>query len=171
MTGYICSSWWLKIPKIDQSFRNPDHARTERKPLASPPNQGGNCMIHLLPRREREIAEIVYARGEASADDICVALGDPLSNAAVRSMLRRIQAKGVIRRRKEGKKYLYSAAHPDRAAREAALRRVSQDYFDGSLALTARALAEMVNREIRSEMQRETVWRDVSRTLDETAHP
>lgn len=104
-------------------------------------------MIDRLPRREREVAEIVYARGEASADDVCRALTDPLSNAAVRSMLQRIEAKGMVRRRKEGKKYLYSAAAPDRAAREAALRRMSQDYFDGSLVRAARMLADMAEQE------------------------
>ncbi|MBX3562286.1 MAG: BlaI/MecI/CopY family transcriptional regulator [Sphingomonas sp.] len=104
-------------------------------------------MIHRLPRREREVAEIIYAKGEASADDICRALSDPLSNAAVRSMLQRIAAKGMIRRHKVGRKFLYSAVRPCRLAREAALRRISRDYFDGSLACAARALAEMMHRE------------------------
>lgn len=102
-------------------------------------------MIDTLPRREREVAEIVYTLGEVSAEDICGALDDPLSNAAVRSMLRRIEAKGVVRRHKVGKKYLYSAARPDRATREAVLRRIGRDYFGGSLSSAALLLLEMMD--------------------------
>jgi predicted transcriptional regulator len=97
-----------------------------------------------LPRREREIAGIVYARGEASAALVCEALSDPISNAAVRSMLTRLEAKGVLRRRKVGNRFLYAPAASDREAREAALRRVSRDYFGGSLAEMAAAVTDLV---------------------------
>jgi len=99
--------------------------------------------VSWLPPREREIAEIVYAEGEASAADVCRALPDPLTNAAVRSMLSRLRAKGVLRRRKEGNRYYYAPAVSDQAAREAALRKVSRDYFDGSLLDTAAVLIDM----------------------------
>ena len=131
-------------------------------------------MLHGLPRREREIAELIYARGEASAEDICRALADPLSNAAVRTMLQRIQAKGVIRRRREGRKYLYSAARPDAAAREAALRRISRDYFEGSLACAARTLADMLDRETPPAAAPGGAWlsaRALDDALDDAAHP
>ncbi len=131
---------------------------------------GDDDLIHRLPRREREIAEIVYAKGEASAEDVCRALSDPLSNAAVRTMLQRIEAKGMIRRRRDGKRYLYSAALPDRIAREAALQRVSRDYFDGSLACTALALTEMLDRESASAAPRGGLWGRMS-PLDDAAHP
>jgi predicted transcriptional regulator len=104
-------------------------------------------VLDRLPRREREVAEIVYACGEASAQDICRALPDRLSNAAVRSMLQRIEAKGLVRRRKDGRKYLYSAVLPDRASREAALRRIARDYFDGSLVRVVRMLEDMREKE------------------------
>jgi len=100
-----------------------------------------------LAPREREIAGIVYAEGEASAAEICGALPAALSNAAVRTMLRRLQAKGVVRRRRVGKRYLYAPAATDRSAREAALRRVTHDYFGGSLRETARAVAELARAE------------------------
>jgi len=101
-------------------------------------------MIDRLPSREQEIARIVYARAQASATDICAALPDPLSNAAVRSMLRRLETKGVVRRRKEGKKFLYVPAEPNEAARRRALLQLSRDYFDGSLTATAETLAAML---------------------------
>lgn len=101
-----------------------------------------------LPRREREVAEIVHARGEASAAEVCDALSDPISNAAVRSMLTRLEAKGVLRRRKEGKRFFYAPAGNGDAAREAAMRRLSRDWFGGSLARTAAALMELAKSEL-----------------------
>ena len=100
--------------------------------------------LSWLPRREREIADIVYAQGEASAAEICRALPDPLSNAAVRSMLTRLEKKGVLRRRKQGNRHFYAPAATDQAARESALRRVSRDHFGGSLAETVAQLLEML---------------------------
>ena len=102
--------------------------------------------VSWLAPREREVADIVYARGEASATDVCCALSDPITNAAVRSMLTRLHAKGVLRRRKEGNRYYYAPAATDRAAREAALRKISRDYFGGSIAETAAAAIEMARR-------------------------
>jgi predicted transcriptional regulator len=104
--------------------------------------------VSRLARREREVAEIVYARGEASAAEVVDALSDPLSNAAVRSMLRRLEAKGVLRRRKEGKRFFYAPARSDQAARAAALRLVARDYFGGSLARAAVALIELAKAEL-----------------------
>ena len=107
--------------------------------------------LSWLPRREREIADIVYAQGEASAAEVCRALPDPLSNAAVRSMLTRLEKKGVLRRRRQGNRHFYAPAATDRAAREAALRRVVRDYFGGSLAETAAQLSEMARSEEAAE--------------------
>ena len=104
--------------------------------------------VHRLPRREREVAEIVYARGEASAVDVCEALSSPISNAAVRSMLTRLEAKGVLCRRKEGKRFFYAPAGTDQAAREAALRRLSGEHYGGSLAGLAAAAFELAKAEL-----------------------
>lgn len=104
-------------------------------------------MLHRLPPRERQVAEIVHRRGEASAAQIIDALPDSLSSAAVRSMLSRLQAKGVIRRRRDGKRFVYMPMRVGPAAREEALRRVSRDFFDGSLAEAAEAMIALRDRE------------------------
>ena len=104
-------------------------------------------MLHRLPPRERQIAEIVHQRGEASATEIANALPVPLSSGAVRSMLSRLQNKGVIRRRRDGKRFVYLPARANPAAREAVLRRVSRDYFDGSLARAADAMIALRDAE------------------------
>jgi predicted transcriptional regulator len=103
--------------------------------------------LACLAVRECEVAGIVYACGRAmSADEVRVSLSDPLSNSAVRSMLCRLAAKGLLLRRKSGKKYLYMPALPDADARRAAMLRLAQDYFAGSLAEAAMAMLALARR-------------------------
>ncbi len=104
-------------------------------------------MLHRLPPRERQVAEIVHQRGEASATEILDALPEPLSNGAVRSMLTRLQRKGVVRRRRDGKRFVYLPAKANPAVRDAALRRVSREYFDGSLTRAADAMIALRDAE------------------------
>ncbi len=104
-------------------------------------------MVSRLPPRERQVAQIVHARGEASAAEIMEALPDPLSSAAVRSMLSRLIGKGVVRRRRDGKRFLYLPAVANPAARDAALRRVSRDFFGGSIPEAADAMIRLRDRE------------------------
>ena len=66
--------------------------------------------LDRLAPREREVAGLIVAKGEASASDICAGLSDPLSGAAVRTMLQRLRGKGVIRRRRAGRGFVYFPA-------------------------------------------------------------
>jgi predicted transcriptional regulator len=100
--------------------------------------------IERLAAREREIASIVHMRGEMSAEEVRTAAESPLSNSAVRTMLNRLTAKGLLRKHKIGKKFVYLPADPGEYAREAALKRLSQDYFDGSPLDAARALLALI---------------------------
>lgn len=100
-----------------------------------------------LPDRERQIAEIVYSRNEVSAVDICRSLRDPISNAAVRSMLGRLIRKGVIGRRRVGKKFVYTPALSDAAVRREVLLRVTKICFHGSFAEAQRELRELARSE------------------------
>lgn len=86
-----------------------------------------------LSRRERQIMDIVYARGEASAADVLADMPDPPSRTAVRTLLRILEEKGHLRHRQEGLAYVYQPSRPRRSAGRSALRRVLQTFFDGSL--------------------------------------
>ena len=101
-------------------------------------------MVDRLPPRERQIMSIILARGEVSADEVRTTLPDPISDAAVRSMLTRLVAKHMLSRRKQGRKFLYRSAAGDSNALEAAVRRLSRDYFGGSLARVAAIAAALV---------------------------
>jgi predicted transcriptional regulator len=86
-----------------------------------------------LSRRERQIMDIVYARGEATAADVVAALPDPPSKTAVRTLLRILEEKGHLGHRQEGVTYVYVPSRPRGPAGRSALRKVLATFFDGSL--------------------------------------
>lgn len=98
--------------------------------------------LDWLPSREKEIAEIVIRLGEASAVDVTRNLRGPPTNSAVRSMLGRLERKGVIARRRLGKRYLYRAALTGETIRRAFLMRIAKEHYGGSL----KALASEAQR-------------------------
>ena len=87
-----------------------------------------------LSRRERQIMDVVYARGEVSAADVHAALPDPPSRTAVRTLLRILEDKGHVQHRRDGLRYLYRPSRPRGPAGRSAFRRVLDTFFDGSLA-------------------------------------
>ena len=90
-------------------------------------------MKEELTRRERQIIEVIYRLGESSATDIMKELPDELANATVRTQLRILEEKGIVRHRVDGKRFLYSATEPRKSAAKAALRKVVEVFFGGSL--------------------------------------
>jgi predicted transcriptional regulator len=102
--------------------------------MASPPNE-------KLTRREREIMDALFALGDrASAEDIRARLTDPPSYSAVRAMLAKLEAKGYIRHREEGLRYVYTPTTSRASAQRSALRKLVRVFFDGSPRQTATAL-------------------------------
>ena len=86
-----------------------------------------------LSRREREIMDVLYALGDtASADDIRERLSDPPSYSAVRAMLVKLEAKGFIKHRAEGLRYVYFPTTSRAAARKKAVGQLMRVFFGGS---------------------------------------
>jgi len=85
-----------------------------------------------ISRRERQIMDILYARGKASASEIQESLPDDPSNSTVRTILRVLERKGLVRHVEEGLRYLFLPVVPRSAARQSALQRVMRTFFDGS---------------------------------------
>jgi predicted transcriptional regulator len=89
---------------------------------------------HLnLSRRERQLMDIVYARGEATTDQVRADLPDPPTRTGVRTMLRLLELKGHLKHRKQGRRYVYIPTHARQPAGRSALRRVLDTFFDGSI--------------------------------------
>src|SRR5687768_12504325 len=97
-------------------------------------------MIDKLPRREREIFEILCSAGEATAADVRAAMADPPSYSAVRTMLSRLEAKGLVKHRSLEQTYVYKSVPQASKVRDSALRQLVKTFFDGSAASAATAL-------------------------------
>jgi BlaI family transcriptional regulator, penicillinase repressor len=85
-----------------------------------------------LSRRERQIMDIVYRRGEATAADVLGDLPDPPTYSAVRAALRLLVSKELLEHRAEGKRYVYRPTTPRSRARTSALRHLLRTFFNGS---------------------------------------
>lgn len=96
-----------------------------------------------LSRRERQIMDLLYERGEASARDIHGALPNAPSYSAVRALLAILVDKGQAGFRQEGARYIYTPVQPLSHARQGALRRLIKTFFGGSTLGAANALLGM----------------------------
>ena len=97
-------------------------------------------MIDSLPRREREIFEILCSAGEATAADVRTAMADPPSYSAVRTLLARLESRGVVKHRTVDQAYVYKSVPQPSKVRESALKSMVKTFFDGSAASAATAL-------------------------------
>jgi len=97
---------------------------------------------HTLSRRERQIMDIVYARGEASAAGVHDSLPDPPSYSAVRALLAILVEKGHLKHRSEQGRYIYAPTRRRAQAGRSALRRVLDTFFEGSLEKAVAALLQ-----------------------------
>jgi BlaI family transcriptional regulator, penicillinase repressor len=89
--------------------------------------------LHVaLTRRERQIMDILYRRGRATANDVMVDLPGDSSDSTVRTQLRVLESKGHVVHEEEGLRYVYMPALPRRAARKSALRHLVDTFFEGS---------------------------------------
>ena len=85
-----------------------------------------------LTRRERQIMDILYKRGRATATEVMDGLPGSPHYSTVRTQLRVLEEKGHVTHEEQGLKYVYVPATPRRAARKSALRHLVDTFFDGS---------------------------------------
>jgi predicted transcriptional regulator len=102
-------------------------------------------MLNKLPPRERQIVNLLYERGEMAVAEICDSLPDQPSGGAVRTMLKRLEDKGFVRRHDSDRGFLYSPAVADSVARKNALSEIVKTFFNGSPAGAASALLGMTD--------------------------
>jgi BlaI family transcriptional regulator, penicillinase repressor len=96
-----------------------------------------------LSRRERQIMDILYQRGRASASEIHQVLPDAPTYSAVRAKLRVLEEKGHVRHEEEALKYVYLPTLPRDAARRSALRHLVTTFFEGSVEQAVAALLDL----------------------------
>ena len=101
-------------------------------------------MVHKpeLTRRERQIMDVIYRLGRATAQDVLDHIPEPPSYSAVRALLRLLEERGHVRHVTEGQKYVYLPAVGRSDARRSALSHVVRTFFGGSV---EQAIATLVD--------------------------
>jgi predicted transcriptional regulator len=95
-----------------------------------------------LSRRERELMDIIYAKGRATAAEVQSALAKAPSYSTVRALLRILEEKGYLRHEVERLTYSYLPIQSQAAVSRSALRRVLETFFGGS---ASHAMAAMLD--------------------------
>lgn len=95
-----------------------------------------------LSRRERQIIDILYTQGRATAAEVQATLPDPPSYSAVRAMLRILEEKGHIRHEQDGPRYVYLPTVARDSAKRSAMRHMLRTFFNGSAAQAISALLD-----------------------------
>ena len=98
------------------------------------------AQLGRLSRRERDIMDILYRRGRATADEVMRDLSGEPSYSTVRTQLRVLEDKGFVRHHEDGRRFVYLPTIARSAARKTALRHVVDTFFDGSVERVVAAL-------------------------------
>ena len=106
---------------------------------------------HELSRRERQIMDVVHARGQATAAEVKSALADAPSYSTVRTLLRILERKGFLKHRESGPRYVFLPIESRQKASRQAIRRVLNTFFEGSLANAVAALVDTSDAKLSPE--------------------
>lgn len=101
-----------------------------------------------LSRRERQIMDILYRRGSATAAEIREDLPEAPSYSAVRAMLRILEEKGHLKHHADGPRYIFTPVVSRPAAQKSALKQMVRTFFDGSATQAVAALLDMSARNL-----------------------
>ena len=104
-----------------------------------------------LSRRERQIMDILYQRGKASASDVRESMPDAPSYSAVRAMLRVLEEKGHVRHQTEGLKYVFLPTVARDKAKRSAVKHVLDTFFGGSPEQIVAALLDVSATKLKRE--------------------
>jgi predicted transcriptional regulator len=85
-----------------------------------------------LSRRERQIMDILYRVGRATANEVMLELPGEPNYSTVRTQLRVLESKGHVRHEEQGLRYIYMPTVPRHAVRQSALRHLIETFFEGS---------------------------------------
>jgi predicted transcriptional regulator len=94
----------------------------------------------VLTRRERQIMDVLFRRGRATAAEVMEDLPGSPSYSTVRTQLRVLETKGHVRHEEHGLRYVYMPTVPRHAARKSALKHLVDTFFEGSGAKVVAAL-------------------------------
>jgi BlaI family transcriptional regulator, penicillinase repressor len=102
-----------------------------------------NNLLETLSRREQQIMDVIYSRGQATANEVMENLPDAPGYSAVRALLRVLEEKGHLQHSQDGQRYVYFPTVAREKAKRSALSRVLQTFFDGSTEDAVAALLDI----------------------------
>jgi BlaI family penicillinase repressor len=120
-----------------------------------------------LSRRERQIMDVLYRHGRATAAEVQAELPDPPSYSAVRAMLRILETKGHTRHEQDGPRYVYVPTVARDKAKRSALKHLLNTFFEGSAEQVVAALLEVSGDEL-SDADLSKLRRLIDDARDET---
>ena len=104
-----------------------------------------------LSRREREIMDIIYKRGQATVTDVIEKMESPPSYSAVRALMRILEEKGALRHEQQGRKYVFLPAVTREKAKQSALKRMLNVFFNDSTEAAVAALLDISQTKMTDE--------------------
>jgi predicted transcriptional regulator len=96
--------------------------------------------MEKLSRRERQIMDVLYERGRATAAEILAALPDPPGYSAIRALIKVLEDKGHVKHQEDGPRYVFTPSVPRSKARRNAVKHLLQTFFDDSAGEAVAAL-------------------------------
>jgi len=106
-----------------------------------------------LSRRERQIMDVIWRRGQATVAEVLEALDDAPSYSTVRALLGVLKQKGQVKVEQDGAKYVYRPSVPRARASKSALLRIVETFFGGEPRAAIAALAELPESKLSKEDQ------------------
>ena len=111
----------------------------------------GKPPLDGLSWRERQVMDIIYRQGEVSAAELETLMPEQLSNSTLRTMLRKLEAKGHLRHREKNLKYVYSPAHKVEKVKRLALDHLITTFFNGSPSRVVAAILDPADTQLSDE--------------------
>lgn len=104
-----------------------------------------------MSRRERQIMDILYRLGQASAKEVLESLPDPPSYSAVRALMATLENKGMVKHSKDSRRYIYRPAIAEKRARRSAMSNLLSTFFDGKPDKLVAALLDPDDMQLKKE--------------------
>ena len=104
-----------------------------------------------MSRRERQIMDILYRLGQASAKEVLDNLPDPPSYSAVRALMATLEGKGMVKHSKESRRYIYTPEIAEKRARKSAISNLLSTFFDGKPEKLVAALLDSEDMKLEKE--------------------
>lgn len=104
-----------------------------------------------ISRRERQVMDILFRLGRATAEEVMSELPDPPGYSAVRALLVTLEVKGLVKHGKDSRRYVYQPTMPEKKAKRSALKRLITTFFEGSPEKLVAALLDPQDQKLSSE--------------------